>query len=230
MNVFSKVRCVVFDLDDTLWPCEPTITKAEEALYQWLQKNYSRITNLYSFEALKQHRADFGVKHPELAHNVTKLRHQSLAELAKESGYNSGMADKGLSLFRKVRNEVNFYDDACSTLDQLKIHFKIGAVTNGNADLYAIGVSEKFDFVVTAEEAGAAKPDNKIFKYAQDKIQLDSHEIVYVGDEPSIDVIGALQSGWRAIWFNPGQQRWVENQKPDVEISQLNQLLDLLPN
>lgn len=228
MHIFCNIRCVTFDLDDTLWPCEPTITNAEKALYSWLQKFYPRVAQRYSFEELRQHRIEFGVRHPELSHNVTELRRQSLAELAEECGYTYDMADKGLSLFRKVRNEVKFFADAFSTIDQLNNHFKIGAVTNGNADLQAIGVSHKFDFVVTAEEAGAAKPSKKIFKYAQNKVCLGSHEIVYVGDAPNIDVIGARQSGWRAIWFNPNHTKWEEEQKPDAEISSLSQLLDLL--
>ena len=228
MHEFSNIRCVTFDLDDTLWPCEPTITKAEKSLYKWLQKFYPRVSKRYSLEALRQHRAEFGVRHPELLHNVTELRRQSLAELANECDYTHDMANEGLALFRKVRNEVNFFEDAVLTIDQLKNNFKIGAITNGNADLNAIGVSDKFDFVVTAEEAGVSKPNKEIFEYAQNRVCLDSHEIVYVGDEPNIDVIGARQSGWRAIWFNPNQIPWVEKHKPDAEISKLSQLLTLL--
>lgn len=227
VKIFSKIRCVTFDLDDTLWPCEPTITKAEQALYDWLGEYYPRVTEHYTFEETRQHRAKFGKRFPELAHNVTALRRESLAELADECNYTRTMADDGLVLFRRIRNDVKFFEDAFCTLDQLKNHFKIGAVTNGNADLYAIGASDKFDFVVTAEEAGAAKPNKKIFEYAQDKAQMSSHEIVYVGDAPNIDVMGAKNSGWRSIWFNPGQLQWPEDQRPDAEISKLSELVSI---
>ena len=228
MNNFSNIRCVTFDLDDTLWPCEPTIMNAEKALYSWLDAYYPLVTKRYSFDELKRHRAKFAKAHPELAHNVTKLRHQSLIELAKEFNYSMNMADDGLTLFRKFRNKVNFYDDAFVTIDKLRDHFKIGAITNGNADLSEIGVNDKFDFVVTAEKAGAAKPDEKIFKYAQRKARLDSSQMVFVGDTPEIDVIGAQQCGWYAIWFNPNKVQCLEKVKPDAEIHRLSQLVKLL--
>ncbi len=228
MRGFSTIRCVTFDLDDTLWPCEPTISNAEQALYAWLEEHYPSITQRYSFEDLKMQRAAYGEAHPELAHNVTELRRQSLEELAREFNYSNEMASEGLALFRKFRNRVNFFNDAFKTIDQLKFHFKIGVITNGNADLNAIGVSEKFDFVVTAEMAGAAKPSEKIFQCAQDQAQLNSHEMIFVGDTPNVDVLGAQQSGWRAIWFNPKNMQWLEEGKPDAEIQQLSQLITLL--
>ncbi|MCZ6565767.1 MAG: HAD-IA family hydrolase [Gammaproteobacteria bacterium] len=230
MHIFSSIRCVTFDLDDTLWPCEPTILNAEQALYSWLQNRYPRITQQYSFEGLKEQRAAYGKVHPELAHDVTALRRQSLAELAKEFDYSPELASEGLVLFRKFRNRVTFFDDAFATIDALKKHFKIGAITNGNADLDIIGVRDKFDFVVTAEKAGAAKPDKKIFQYAQNQVQLASNQIVLVGDTPHVDMLGAKLSGWRAIWFNPQKVPWLGKMKPDAEVQQLNQLRALLIN
>lgn len=230
MHIFSSIRCVTFDLDDTLWSCEPTILNAEQALYSWLQNRYPRITQQYSFEGLKEQRAAYGKVHPELAHDVTALRRQSLAELAKEFDYSPELASEGLVLFRKFRNRVTFFDDAFATIGALKKHFKIGAITNGNADLDIIGVRDKFDFVVTAEKAGAAKPDKKIFQYAQNQVQLASNQIVLVGDSPHVDMLGARLSGWRAIWFNPQKVPWLEKMKPDAEVQQLNQLRALLIN
>lgn len=226
----ENIRCVVFDLDDTLWPCEPTISVAEQALYSWLEENYPRVTEKFSYEELGLYRARFASKHPELAHNVTLLRRQSLAELAGEFDYSESMADKGLTLFREVRNQVTLFDDALTTLDLLKNEFKIGAITNGNADLQAIGIAEKFDFTVTAENAGAAKPDEKIFKFAQQQARIKRHQIVYVGDAPLLDVIGAKRSGWQAIWFNPNKLQWVEEIQPNAEVHTLSQLVSLLIN
>jgi len=230
MQVLTNIRCVVFDLDDTLWPCEPTITSAEQALYSWLESEYPRVTQKYNYAALKLHRAEFAKQHPELAHNVTQLRRQSLAELANKFDYSEVMADKGLALFRKVRNQVTLFDDTLSTLDKLKRKFKLGSITNGNADLHAIGIAEKFDFTVTAENAGVAKPDEKIFKFAQQQAGIKSHQMAYVGDAPVTDMLGAKGSGWQAIWFNPTKQKWTEEIKPNAEVQTLSELLALFSN
>lgn len=232
MNDISCIRCVVFDLDDTLWPCLPPILNAEKVLYSWLQDNYPRVTTEYSIEGLREHRADFLLRNPRLSHDMTALRKQSLAELAKTFNYSIALANEGMSLFRYHRNQVSLFDDALPTINLLREKFKIGSITNGNADLRAIGLGGYFDFIVTAEEAGVAKPDNAIFRYAQNKVKLESHELLYVGDHPENDVIGSKSSGWQALWFNPDSKEWPkelsEEAQPIAQIQALSELPTLL--
>ncbi|MDO9290676.1 MAG: HAD family hydrolase, partial [Hydrogenophaga sp.] len=35
----SRIRAITLDLDDTLWPIWPTITRAEDALQVWLREH-----------------------------------------------------------------------------------------------------------------------------------------------------------------------------------------------
>ena len=112
MNDFSSIRCVVFDLDDTLWPCEPTISNAEQALYDWFKDNYPRISDQFSFEDLRQQRANFSLQYPHISHDVTALRLHSMTELAKKFDYPVRLAKDGLAHFRQHRNQVNLFDDA----------------------------------------------------------------------------------------------------------------------
>ncbi len=229
MSNFASVRCIVFDLDDTLWPCEPTILNAENALYDWLKVNYSKITKHYTLQELREHRQEFATRNLDISHDVTALRLGSLAELAEQFSYPDNMAHEGLALFRQHRNQVEFYDDSLSTISSISNKFQVGVITNGNADIEAIGASHYFDFFVTAEEAGVAKPDTEIFEYAQQKASLASHELLYVGDHPSVDIVGANRSGWKSIWFNQNQQAWpLLDTQPDAEIYSLSELLDLL--
>jgi putative hydrolase of the HAD superfamily len=228
MKWLSNIRSVVFDLDDTLWPCEPTILNAEVKLYEWLKKNYPRITNEYSLDDMRKQRASFALLNPHIAHDVTALRKQSLAELAKKFDYPYDVSVNGLLLFRKYRNRVSLFDDSLPTLRELKKHFILGVITNGNADLEAIGLNKHFDFIVTAEEAGSAKPDQMIFDYARNKVKLETHQLLYVGDHPVNDVLGSRNSGWKSLWFNPSNKVWMENIQPDAEINKLSELPGLL--
>ncbi len=228
LSLFSNISCVVFDLDDTLWPCVPPIINAEKVLYAWLQEHYPRVTTQYSIEGLREHRADFALQNPHLSHDVTALRKQSLAELAKNFDYPVALANDGISLFRHHRNKVSIFEDALPTINILRKQFKIGSITNGNADLVAMGLGGHFDFIVTAEEAGVAKPNKAIFEYAQKKANLANHELLYVGDHPTNDVLGANNSGWKSLWFNPSASSWREEIKPDAEIQNLSELLNLL--
>ncbi len=228
MSDFSKIRCVAFDLDDTLWPCEPTILNAELQLYEWLEKYYPRLTNEYSIEDMREFRVNFATQNSHIAHDVTALRTQSLVELAIKFDYPDNLAIDGMTVFREHRNKVDLFDDALPTIDKLNKHYKTGVITNGNADLEAIGLSEYFDFIVTAEEAGSAKPDHAIFEYARSKINLEKHELLYVGDHPVNDVLGSRNSGWKSLWFNPSGESWLEDLRPDAEIKMLSELPSLL--
>jgi len=228
MNDFSCIRCVVFDLDDTLWPCEPTIINAEQALYEWLAKNYPRVTEQFSLQELRQQRADFALQNPQYSHDVTALRLHSLTELAQEFNYPEHLAKEGLAHFRQHRNQVKLFEDTLPTLKSLAEYFKLGVITNGNAELDEIGMRSYFDFVVTAEDAGAAKPDKEIFEFARKKTNLASHELLYVGDHPVNDVLGSKNSGWQALWYNPDSQQWLADVEPATQIQSLRELLGLL--
>jgi putative hydrolase of the HAD superfamily len=49
-------------------------------------------------------------------------------------------------------------------------------------------------------------------------------EIVYVGDDPKRDVLGALNAGMRAIWYNPTSKPWPGGRTPTAVIRHLSDL------
>ena len=80
----QTIKVLSFDLDDTLWPCFPTILRAEELLYKWLSANVSVITSSYDVHQLREKRLSLINSYPELAHDLTQLRIKSFEQLAVE--------------------------------------------------------------------------------------------------------------------------------------------------
>ena len=70
----SRIKLLTFDLDDTLWPCQPTIMAAEQKLYEWMQQRVPQITQRHDSEALFHKRRDFMRQRPDLLHDMSKLR------------------------------------------------------------------------------------------------------------------------------------------------------------
>ena len=113
-----------------------------------------------------------------------------------------------LKILKRVREQfkgVTFalFDDVLSTLKTLKQQsFILGLLTNLDSDMVSIcrelGLEPYIDFVVTAKEAGADKPNSPIFLAALDKAGVNASEAVHVGDQYKLDVIGA-----RAVGINP---------------------------
>ena len=224
------IKCIAFDLDNTLWAVNPVIAKAEQGFYEWLNSYYPKITQKYSSEALVQNRMDYMHTRPDSHHNLTELRKSWMRILADEVGYDHSYVEPGFDIFWTARNEVTFYDGALDMLEQLSKKYSLGVITNGNADVHKIGVGHLFDFSISSEHAGVSKPHKDIFHQAMELSDYEFHQTVYVGDDPKRDVIGAQQVGIKAIWYNPTMLPWPGGQTPAAVFQYHHQLEDKILN
>ncbi len=221
---FGGIKCVTLDLDDTLWPVEPTIVKAEYELYRWMKKNYPQVVNTYTQQQLTDKRAALQTRRKDISHNVTEIRYCSLLEIGDEFGYDKEFAKQAMELFRYYRNQVEPYEFSESVLLDIKQHFILGAITNGNAQLDKIPIGRHFDFVVTAEQVGTSKPDSEMFKSASQCADVPLANILHIGDSAKTDVLGAMNAGCKAIWFNSKRLPWPGGQSPHHVVHCLTEL------
>ena len=82
------------------------------------------------------------------------------------------------------------YDDVLPTVKALK---KRGLILGliSNLIIGEVGLESYLDFIVTAKEIGADKPQPPIFLAALERAGVDASEAVYVGDQYETDVVGA---------------------------------------
>lgn len=83
----------------------------------------------------------------------------------------------------------------------------IGIGTNMTADyqfakLSRLGVLSAVDFLVSSEEAGAEKPDPRLFALCAEKAGCAAEECLFVGDDLKNDALGAQVAGMRAVWLS----------------------------
>ena len=90
------------------------------------------------------------------------------------------------------------YDDVLPTVKTLK---KRGLVLGliSNLIMGKVGVESYLNFVVTAKEIGAGKPQPPIFLAALERAGVAASEAVYVGDQYETDVVGARGVGIKPI-------------------------------
>lgn len=222
------LRCITFDLDDTLWSCRPVIAEAERRFYVWLIGRYPALASAYDLDALIAHRIEYFRLHKDLRHDMTRLRKRWLAQLAAEHDLGKEWIDEGFRVFWLARNEVELYAEAASLLEELGRHYTIGAITNGNADVRHIGVDHYFDFVITSAEAGVAKPHPDIFERALNKAGVSADQCLHVGDDAECDILGAKAHGLRAVWVNPEGLPWNAGAPPEAEVRHVGELLGVL--
>src|SRR5690606_23172995 len=97
---------------------------------------------------------------------------------------------------------VEFYPDALDALQRIARRVPVAALSNGNADLRAIGIDAHFTLQLHAREHGAAKPDASIFLAACERLGCEPGVVLHVGDHVEADVLGAMRAGLRGCWLH----------------------------
>ena len=203
-----KVRAICFDLDNTLWDVWPVIMRAEQKMYDFLSQRYPRVVANMTIEMMRKAREETAAAHPQMRHDFTFLRKQTLREHAREFGYAEAMVEEAFDAFIQARNEVELYADVLPALEQLGKRYRLFTASNGNADLGKIGIAHFFERTIAARHVGALKPDPAIFRKVIEGTDLQPHEVVYVGDDPQLDVAGARGAGMQAIWIDRQGGDW----------------------
>ena len=220
-----NVKVLSFDLDDTLWPVAPAIVAAEHAVFEWFKREFPRAAENHSIDSMRSIRMKMAEEHPHRQHDMTFLRHRALAEQLRSAGYPEAHADDAFEVFFAARNRVQLYPDVAPALERLKRRYRIFALSNGNADLNRCGIAQFFDGHISAQSAGAAKPDARIFEQLRDAAGVRAAQILHVGDDPVADVAGAVNAGMHAVWVKRDARVWPAHlPSPATTIASLDEL------
>ncbi len=225
----GDLRAVAFDLDNTLWDVGPVIVRAEQRLHAWLREHCPRITERVSIEEMRAAREQLARSEPHNAHDFTYLRITALAAHARACGYADEVAERAFQVFFAARNELQPYADVQPALERLRARYKLASLSNGNADLALIGLAPLFSVSLNARQIGVAKPHPRCFEQLARDLRVEARNILYVGDDPLLDVEAARAAGLRTAWMNRSHAPWPPNLEPaDLDVADCTQLAQLL--
>jgi putative hydrolase of the HAD superfamily len=222
------IAAITLDLDDTLWPIEPVIARADERLDAWLKIHCPRAAAAYSIAAMRVLRERVAMDNPQLAHDYTAQRCLSLEQALIPHGYTPAHVDAAFAEYFAARNEVECYADTLPALERLAARYPLVSLSNGNADLRRIGLDRFFRFSVSARECGVGKPSPEIFRAACAGLNLPAHAVLHVGDDAELDVAGAHAAGMRSAWINRNNVPWTGTVPPHISVRTLDELADRL--
>ena len=209
----KDAKWVFFDLDDTLYDfaacslvalrnlydANPIIKRgfadfnsfsnAYHAVNSELWRQYN--AGIVSREYLKRERFERLLR-PLMCHKEAKTLADKL-----DADYLRHLSEQGLT----VENSIQ-------TLYILSKHFLIGVISNGFINtqyrkLHRSGLNRYIQRMIVSDEIDIQKPAREIFDYALTETGADAETSVMIGDNPETDIKGALNAGWRAIFFNP---------------------------
>ncbi|MGI4776859.1 MAG: HAD family hydrolase [Janthinobacterium lividum] len=230
----SRIEAISLDLDDTLWPVWPTIERAEVALHDWLLHAAPRTADLLATPGiLRELREATARERSDLAHDLSGLRRESIRTALRRSGEDPALAEAAFEVFFMARQQVVLYDDALPALRLLSARYPLVAISNGNADLRRTGVDRWFRTGFSAYAFGVAKPDRAIFEAAAASVGVAPDAMLHVGDDATLDVVGARYAGMQAIWLardnaDAELPDWPVGGHPQATVATLTALCELL--
>lgn len=206
------IKLITFDLDNTLWPVNQVIRRAEETSATWLRENHPDVSARFNVSALIAVRNKLVADAPQYQHNLTALRKAALTHAFRACGYSAQEAEHSsnaaFQVFHDARNQVTLFPSALETLEHLSQRYQLGTLTNGNADLNKIGLAHLFRFQHSSESIGKRKPEADMFYAALRDSGAHAKESIHIGDHPREDIGAALTHGFTAIWADLIEQPW----------------------
>ena len=195
------LHALTLDLDDTLWPVWPAIRRAEAGLQDWLRQQAPATAALHDVAAMRALREAVARERLDLAHDMSALRRECIRRALCAAGDDPALAEPAFEVFHAQRQQVDLFDDVLPALARLAARWPIVALSNGNADVQRVpGLGRWFHASVSAHALGVGKPAPAAFAEACRRAGAQPAHTLHIGDDPTLDVDGALDAGLQAAW------------------------------
>lgn len=220
------IQCMIFDLDDTLYPEREFVLPRLRAVAARLIERFGRPLD---FEAALVASYESG-RPGRLFDRVLEK-----AGLAPEAA----LVRELVGLYRGGPVHATLYPDVRPALERWGRLMPLALVTDGFADtqrrkVEALGLAPLFAAIVFTADLGPglAKPHPAAFRQVRERIGFDGPAL-YVGDNPPLDVPPCRAMGWPAVRIvRPGTRfggvAADDSCRPDLTIATLDELEGLV--
>jgi putative hydrolase of the HAD superfamily len=185
-------RCVVFDIDDTLYLERDYVRSGFEAVDVWVAR-------------------EFGIRgflDAAWAQFLAGRRGDVFDVVLREHGVEpSEDVVRGMvECYRTHQPRIELLRDAAALIEQLRGRVRLAAVTDGplesqRAKVEALDVHAWADLVVLTMELGPGfgKPHPRAFEVVEERLGTHGSDNVYLADNPGKDFVAPHAMGWRTV-------------------------------
>jgi len=238
----SKIKAISFDLDDTLYGNKPVMKAIEKKMIVYFT-NLAAIKGKTSDQRkVLDHRFWYYFRHqailkqPDLAHDVVRVRlvtyRLGFISLGLSQHIAEQQAQAALDYFITLRSDFLVPEQSRKLLASLSQKYPLIAISNGNVDTKALGISHYFKHIYHAGWQAdntllKQKPAGDMFSLACQHLAIQPSQLLHVGDCGRADILGALQAGCQTAWFSCYDVGRPISVLPHIELNKLNQLEQL---
>ncbi len=227
-----KIKLITFDLDDTFWDIKRTIVNAEINSRKWIEDRIERKIEWGTIDDFLKIRNELIKDNPALNYDLGLLRKKIISYHTQKYFRNQKDLDEFIEeafmFFLEERHKVKFFDDVITVLEKLSSKYKLGVLTNGNADIKKLGIDHMFEFSLSSMDVKSNKPDQGHFVKAKELSQISFQNTLHVGDHPVNDVYGARKLGINVMWFNLNNLVWDIDGNPPIQFKKWSEFINLL--
>lgn len=224
--MFKHKKHLFFDLDHTLWDFDRNSGFAFDTIF----KNQGFDISLQDFLNIYIPRN----QHYWKLYQVNQISHQDLRYYRLKDVFDALQFEVSDEIIHQLSDDYikylpeynHLFDGAIELLDYLKPNYQLHIITNGFSEvqdkkLNNSKIGHYFETITNSELAGQKKPNSIIFEYALGIAKASKEESIMIGDSFEADVLGALDFGIDAIFFN--------EHKTEInhDVYQVNHLLEL---
>jgi putative hydrolase of the HAD superfamily len=157
--------------------------------------------------------------------------HRSREEFAADAKAQLGLSIDPVRFGHSIVAHLVPEDGARETITQLATRARVAIVTNGGpaqrAKLTALGLDTIVHAVFVSHEVGCTKPALGIFERALRWTELAPDDVLFVGDDPVIDLAPAASLGMATAWRARATTWPRELAPPTHRIASITALADL---
>ena len=204
LNQPLPYKALLFDLDDTLVDFKASETSALDLVYKnFYQKFAEKETFTTNFHAINQGLWESVEKlHLPIAHVGLKRFQVLTTELSANVD-----PHHVASFYEDKLGTVSWLPGAQEAISSLKLHYKLGIITNGFARIQRIkhqslSLGKWFNSFVISEEVTTAKPHKEIFNIALKEMDALHSDALMIGDSLNSDYQGSINAGIDFCWIN----------------------------
>lgn len=229
------MKHLFFDLDRTLWDFDRNSENALEILFHALELN-KKIRSFRAFHTTyKKINATLWHQYGKGVITKETLRTKRFDNTLKSFQINDP------DLAKRLGNEyleispfqTHLFPNAKEVLHYLKSNgHELHIITNGFREVQFIKLEKSeilpyFDVVVCSEDVGKNKPSIDVFSHALRQANANKRESIMIGDDYSVDIIGAENAGMQGVLFDPEQKH--QNNPHRWKIKELKEIPEILP-
>lgn len=221
----TKIKAIIYDLDDTLYDCSGTLVEAA-------RKRAAKAMTQAGLPLTEQEAYN---KIIELEKKYGK-RVNVFETICEELNVNKKIGEKGLEAYNAdVVEDIELFPDVLLTISKLK-NIKHIVVTTGKRSrqelkIEKLGIKDKFDYILINDlETGLSKEN--CFRQMMKKFNLKPHQVIVVGDRIFSEIKVGNQLKLNTVQMLHGRYKDLtpksDLEEPDYKINNISELMDLI--